>query len=132
VSQSVAAATTEQTVATDEIARAVQDVRGDLDTVRGEVAGVRDSGVVAKGVSEEVQSAARSLSLEAGVLSEEVRNFLDGDLRRRDTGGDRAPSREPPGEVIVGIVRRPGPGDPHVGRHGRAVAAPLGRARASG
>ncbi|KAA2236526.1 methyl-accepting chemotaxis protein [Salinarimonas soli] len=78
VSQSVAAATTEQTVATDEIARAVQEVRGDLDAVRGEVSGVRDSGLVAKTVSEEVQAAARSLSLEAGVLSEEVRNFLDG------------------------------------------------------
>jgi hypothetical protein len=102
VSQSVAAATTEQTVATDEIARAVQDVRGDLDTVRGEVAGVRDSGVVAKGVSEEVQSAARSLSLEAGVLFEEVRNFLEG---ISDGETREAISRRPvnlPGEVIVG------------------------------
>jgi methyl-accepting chemotaxis protein len=78
VSQAVAAATAEQESATGEIARSVQEVRTEADNVLAEIRAVQESGVSARTAAGEVEQAADTLSADAGVLAEEVRNFLTG------------------------------------------------------
>ena len=78
VSQAVAAATAEQESATGEIARSVQEVRSEADNVLAEIRAVQESGVSARTSAGEVEQAADTLSEDAGVLAEEVRNFLTG------------------------------------------------------
>jgi methyl-accepting chemotaxis protein len=78
VSQAVAAATAEQESATGEIARSVQEVRSEADNVLAEIRSVQESGVTARTSAGEVEQAADTLAEDAGVLAEEVRNFLAG------------------------------------------------------
>ena len=78
VSQAVAAATAEQESATGEIARSVQEVRSEAANVLQEICAVQESGVSARNAAGEVEQAADTLSEDAAVLAEEVRNFLTG------------------------------------------------------
>jgi methyl-accepting chemotaxis protein len=78
VAETVAAAAEEQRAATDEIARSAGALADQSGQITSEIEEVNVAGAVAREASQEVRTASSSLSEEASVLSEEVRNFLDG------------------------------------------------------
>lgn len=78
VAETVAAAAEEQRAATDEIARSAGALADQSGQITSEIEEVNVAGAVAREASQEVRTASSSLGEEASVLSEEVRNFLDG------------------------------------------------------
>jgi methyl-accepting chemotaxis protein len=78
VATTVAAAAAEQKAATEEITRAIGAVSQDAQSVLVRITGVSDRAQDAHHASSSVYQTAGALTEEAAVLSEEVRNFLQG------------------------------------------------------
>jgi methyl-accepting chemotaxis protein len=78
VSQAIAAATTEQQAATGEIARIVQQVSDETNSVMTDIESVRKSGGETQKASTDVRSSAGMLQNETTAFSDEVLDFLDG------------------------------------------------------
>ena len=78
VAETVASAAEQQRAATDEIARSAGSLAEQSGRITNEIEEVNQAGAVAREASLQVRSASTSLSDEASVLTEELRNFLDG------------------------------------------------------
>jgi len=78
VAETVASAAEEQRAATEEIARSASSLSDEASAITRDVESVNQAGRTARDASGQVNSVAVSLGEEAGVLSEEVKSFLDG------------------------------------------------------
>jgi methyl-accepting chemotaxis protein len=76
ISSGIAAAVEEQGAATQEIARNVQEASSGTDQVSSNVTRVKDISANAKDAASEVLTSAQNLAQQAGVLRDEVRNYI--------------------------------------------------------